>query len=117
MSIDDNSDRDQQKFTEGAIVRAYRHRIRAIGIGLLVIGLLPSPVFAYVGPGAGISIVGSIVGVLAAIFLAIVGFVWYPIRRLLKRRKAKVSTHQTESPQEAEVVTKEESLGPDQAGK
>ena len=42
---------------------------------------------AYVGPGAGLGVIGTIVAFLGAIFLAIVGFVWYPIKRLLKKRK------------------------------
>jgi hypothetical protein len=47
--------------------------------------LSPSFAFAYVGPGAGLSALGSLVSLLAAAGLAIVGFVWYPIRRLLRR--------------------------------
>jgi hypothetical protein len=49
----------------------------------------PSLAFAYVGPGAGLSALGSLVSLLAAIGLAIVGFVWYPIRRLLRRLRAR----------------------------
>jgi hypothetical protein len=47
----------------------------------------PSIAFAYIGPGAGLSMVGSLLALLGAILLAIFGFVFYPIRRLLKRRK------------------------------
>ena len=47
--------------------------------------LSPSFAFAYVGPGAGLSALGSLLSLLAAAGLAIVGFVWYPIRRLLRR--------------------------------
>jgi hypothetical protein len=56
----------------------------------LVLGVacLPSAALAYIGPGAGLSIVGSIVAVLGTIVVAIVGFVWYPIRRMLKKRRA-----------------------------
>lgn len=59
--------------------------------------LSSAPVFAYIGPGAGLSIVGSIVAVLAAIVVAIFGFVWFPIRRLLKRRKAKIKDGRVEN--------------------
>ena len=41
---------------------------------------------AYMGPGAGLSAIGSFLSLLGAIFFAIVGFVWYPVRRLLRRR-------------------------------
>jgi hypothetical protein len=40
---------------------------------------------AYIGPGAGLSAIGSVVSVISAIFMAIAGFVWYPIKRFFKR--------------------------------
>lgn len=42
---------------------------------------------AYVGPGAGISLVGSLVGLVGVIFLAIGSILFWPIRRLMKKRK------------------------------
>lgn len=39
---------------------------------------------AYVGPGAGLSAIGSLVSVVAAVLLAIAGFIWYPVKRLLR---------------------------------
>lgn len=44
---------------------------------------------AYIGPGAGISAIGTVIALLGAILLAIVGFVWYPIKRLLSKFKKK----------------------------
>lgn len=41
---------------------------------------------AYLGPGAGLSALGSILALLAAFVLAIFGFVWYPIKRLMKKK-------------------------------
>ena len=49
-----------------------------------------SPALAYIGPGAGIGAIGTVVAVIGAILLMIVGFVWYPVKRLLKRRKQPV---------------------------
>ena len=43
-----------------------------------------SPALAYVGPGAGLSAIGTLVAVVGAVLLAIVGFVWYPVKRLLR---------------------------------
>lgn len=40
---------------------------------------------AYVGPGVGLSAIGSIVALLSAILLGIVGFVWYPVKKLWRR--------------------------------
>ena len=58
-------------------------------LAVLAATLAPSMAFAYVGPGAGLSAVGSLLSLLAAIGLAILGFIWYPIRRLLRRFKRK----------------------------
>jgi hypothetical protein len=44
-------------------------------------------VHAYVGPGAGLSAIGIVVGLIAAVLLGIVGFIWYPIKRLLRLRR------------------------------
>ena len=46
------------------------------------------PAFAYVGPGAGLTAIGSLVALFAAVGLAIVGFVWDPIKRLRRRRQS-----------------------------
>ena len=52
--------------------------------------LIPSAAYAYIGPGAGISAIGSLLALIAAVLLAIVGFVWYPVKRIMKnRRKAR----------------------------
>lgn len=63
------------------------------GLILLVsMVLLPNVAFAYVGPGAGLSAIGTLLAVVGAVLLAIVGFVWYPVKRLLKgRSKAKTA--------------------------
>lgn len=42
---------------------------------------------AYVGPGAGLSVIGSILAFLTTILLLIVGFLWYPIKRILGLNK------------------------------
>ncbi len=53
----------------------------------LLVFLLPAPVEAYIGPGAGLSAIGSLLALIATIFLMIVGFIWYPVKRILRRRK------------------------------
>jgi hypothetical protein len=53
---------------------------------------LATPARAYVGPGAGLTVIGAALAFIAAIVLAIVGFVWYPVKRLacaVKARRAK----------------------------
>ncbi len=43
---------------------------------------------AYLGPGGALSAIGSFLALLAAVGLAVVGFVWYPIKRMLRARRA-----------------------------
>ncbi len=62
-----------------------RARLALLTIALII--LSPEPASAYIGPGAGLSAIGAALALLAAIFLAIVGFVWYPVKRLVARRR------------------------------
>ena len=45
------------------------------------------PASAYIGPGAGISAIGAVFAAIAGIIVAIFGFVWYPVRRILRKKK------------------------------
>ena len=45
----------------------------------------PHSAQAYIGPGAGISAIGTVVALVGALLLMIVGFVWYPLKRLFRR--------------------------------
>jgi O-antigen/teichoic acid export membrane protein len=44
---------------------------------------------AYVGPGLGLGVLGAILGALLTVILAIAGVVWYPIKRMLKKKQAR----------------------------
>ena len=52
------------------------------------IGLMPNSADAYIGPGAGLSAIGSLLALLGAVLLIIVGFVWYPVKRIMRKWKA-----------------------------
>jgi len=58
---------------------------------IFLLFFLPSSAFAYVGPGAGLSAIGAFLAVVAAVIVAIFGFIWYPIKRFLRRAKKKVN--------------------------
>ena len=57
-------------------------------IAILVLALVAGPLHAHVGPGAGISVLGSLLGILATILVAIGAILFWPVRKLMKRRKA-----------------------------
>ncbi|PJI91463.1 hypothetical protein BC777_0291 [Yoonia maricola] len=59
----------------------------ATGMALCIwAGILPMAAQAYVGPGAGLTAIGTMIALLAALVLAVVGFVWYPIKRMMRSK-------------------------------
>ncbi|MBC7103352.1 MAG: hypothetical protein H5U13_09060 [Parvibaculum sp.] len=54
---------------------------------LVAVAGYAAPAAAYVGPGAGLSVVSALIGVLLAVGAAIVFVIGWPIRRMLRRRK------------------------------
>ena len=52
----------------------------------LTIALLPMAAEAYVGPGAGLSLLGALGALLVAVGTAVMFVVAWPIRRLMRRR-------------------------------
>ena len=58
----------------------------------IIFGLLSNYSFAYLGPGIGGGILLATVGVIVAILAAVFGLVWFPIKRLLNKRKEKKNT-------------------------
>jgi len=48
---------------------------------------LSDTAFAYIGPGGGLTVFGTALALFGGILLAIVGFVWYPIKRMLRKLK------------------------------
>ena len=43
---------------------------------------------AYIGPGLGAGVIGTILGILGSIFLAIGAVLYYPFKRFMRRRRA-----------------------------
>ncbi|MGP1254111.1 MAG: hypothetical protein ACTS10_06855 [Kiloniellales bacterium] len=52
-----------------------------------------TPAFAYIGPGGGLSALGAILALFAAAALAVVGFVWFPIKRMRAARQKARQQH------------------------
>lgn len=58
-------------------------------LGTVFIAMATSgwPAYGYVGPGAGLSMIGAFFALVGGIILALAMVLAYPIRRMLKRRK------------------------------
>ncbi len=50
---------------------------------LLFLYIISKPAYAYIGPGAGLGMLGSIIALVVAIFVAIFGIIFYPVKLLL----------------------------------
>ena len=55
---------------------------------VVLLVVFSAPAMAYVGPGLGMGVIGTIFGVLAAIVLALFGLFWYPLKRVFSKKKA-----------------------------
>jgi hypothetical protein len=53
--------------------------------------LCPTLAYAYVGPGAGIGLIGALGGLIVAILLAVGVILIWPLRMLLRKRKARAA--------------------------
>ena len=47
-------------------------------------GVWSQSVMAYIGPGGGLSAIGMLLAIVVGIVVAVLGFVWYPIKRLVR---------------------------------
>ncbi|NLF10064.1 MAG: hypothetical protein GX594_19110 [Pirellulaceae bacterium] len=56
-------------------------------LALFLASAFPQAALGYVGPGTGMSAVGVFLAVVMGLFFALFGFVWYPIKRLLRMRR------------------------------
>lgn len=55
--------------------------------GLVLLAFAPLAT-AYIGPGSGISVIGSLLALLATIGLAFLAIVMFPFRKMMKKRGA-----------------------------
>lgn len=54
-------------------------------LGLSLAALTPNSALAYIGPGAGLGAIAVAIAVGFGFLLLLIGLVWYPLKRLLKR--------------------------------
>ena len=54
----------------------------------MILALLPGLALAYVGPGAGISMLGALWGLIVGIVMAVGVILFWPIRMMIRKAKA-----------------------------
>jgi len=73
--------------------------------------LFSLPASAYIGPGAGISVLGSLLGILATIVVAIGAIVMWPLRKALKKRRQASAGTDGSTPDSAPAINEAENTG------
>lgn len=63
--------------------------IASIALAILAIAVVPKTALAYGGPGSIVSGVGALLALVAAVFAAVFGFIWYPMKRLVRLLRAR----------------------------
>jgi hypothetical protein len=69
-------------------MNSQRHFVCMALAAAMVLCFLPQTAFGYIGPGAGLSAIGALLAVIVGVVVAILGFVWYPLRRILRKRRS-----------------------------
>ncbi len=62
--------------------------LKLISLSIIVFSIC-KPSFAYLGPGVGGGAIMATVGIIIAIFVALFGLIWFPIKRIMKKKKRK----------------------------
>lgn len=70
---------------------------------LFIFLLVSSPAIAYIGPGAGMGAIGTVLALIGAFLLLIVGFVWYPVKRFLARKKNAIDEAENTMEEKVEI--------------
>jgi hypothetical protein len=74
---------------KGTIMNRWKNGPAVAAAGTLYTLLAAAPAHAYVGPGAGLGMIGSLIAVIVVVLIMIFGLIVYPVRLLRKRRQRK----------------------------
>ena len=64
-----------------------------------------TPAYAYLGPGMGAGTIAVTLGIIGSIFLALFAVIYYPFKRMLKRRKAREDLEHKHGEKAEQVTT------------
>jgi hypothetical protein len=85
---------------------ARRMSMKRLAVALCLFSLATTAE-AYVGPGMGLGVFAAVVGFLTAVLLALAGMVWYPVKRMLRNRRAPATDVVAGGPQSPEQRSQE----------
>jgi hypothetical protein len=68
-----------------------------LALGTIAIALAALPASAYVGPGAGLTLLGALWGLILAVVMSVGFVILWPFRRLLRRRRREAAQHNGEA--------------------
>jgi len=74
---------------------SFSRSITRLSCGLVLMVAAPLAL-AYIGPGSGISVIGSLLGLLATIAITIGAIILFPFRRMMKKRGKNQSAEDAE---------------------
>ena len=84
-----------------------RRYIPALCLAACAIMLWTQPAAAYIGPGAGITMLGALWGVVVAVAMAVGAILFWPIRMLLRKMRKPVAPAQAPVPASASVTARD----------
>lgn len=58
-------------------------------LAALVLLFASPPAAAYIGPGTGAGVIATVLGIIGAVLLGLLGILYYPIKRFIKALKAR----------------------------
>jgi len=64
-----------------------------------IVAFIPQIALAYVGPGAGISLLGALWGLIVGVVMALGIVLFWPIRIMLRKRKAAAEAKNADTPE------------------
>ena len=65
------------------------HPTTLLAVVITLLAVTPQVAWAYAGPGSGLTVIGAALAFIGSVLLAIVGFIWYPIKRLMRRKASR----------------------------
>jgi nitrate reductase gamma subunit len=73
------------------LMKKFSKSIELSLLSLLFTLLISHPAMAYVGPGAGLLAIAAFIALAVAVLAALLGFLWFPLKRLLRKRNQNIS--------------------------